>query len=151
MKMPRGGIQLLFFLSSFEVDGALLDAGLLTREVTEVEDARAADFTVLVDLDAVDERGLIRENPLNTDTVRNLANRERLRQSVLALDLDHDSAELLETVLIAFLDPVGHGHRVTCAEGGEFSNFFIQKSLLSYFHQIHFCTLLSCNITESIC
>ena len=89
--MPQGGIWLLFFLCSFEVDGALLDAGLLTREVTEVEDARAADFTVLVDLDAVDERGLIRENPLNTDTVRNLANRERLRQSVLALDLDTTS------------------------------------------------------------
>ncbi len=46
----------LFFLSSF-VD-SFLDAGLLTGEVAEIEDACATHFTVLVHLDAVNERGL---------------------------------------------------------------------------------------------
>ena len=43
----------------------LLDAGLLTCEVAEVEDAGATDLTVLVDFDRVDERGLIGENPFD--------------------------------------------------------------------------------------
>ena len=34
----------------------LLDAGLLTREVTEVEDTGTADLANLVDLNGVDER-----------------------------------------------------------------------------------------------
>ena len=115
----------------------LLDASLLSREVAEVVDAGAADLTDLVDLDAVDERGLDGENPLDSDATGNLADGERLGEGVSAFDLDHDATELLEPFLVSFFDLVGHGDGVTCLELGEAGNFVVRKRLLCNLYQIH--------------
>ena len=96
----------------------ILDAGLLTGEIAQVEDTRTADFADLVDLDAVDERGLVGEYPLNTDTCRYFAYSKGPGVRILAADLDDDSPEFLEPLLIAFLDPVGDSDSITCLELG---------------------------------
>ena len=101
----------LFVFSSF-VD-SFLDASLLTGQVAEVEDTCATHFTVLVDLDLVDERGLEREDSLDTDTAGNLTDGKSLGERIHALHLDDDTAELLVALLVSFFDPVGHGDRVT--------------------------------------
>ena len=131
--MEPFALQGLFFSS---VD-LFLDAGLLTGEVAEVEDTCATHFTVLVHLDAVNERGREREDSFDSDTAGNLADGERLRERIHALHLDDDSSELLEALLVSFLDPVGHGDGVTCLELREFGGLATGKSLLCYFDQIH--------------
>ena len=55
-----------FFLDHIEL--LLLDPGLLTGEVPEVEDSCPAYLADLVQLDAVNERRLERENPFYTYT-----------------------------------------------------------------------------------
>ena len=107
-----GRLGLLIFSS---VD-FLADAGLLTGEVAEVEDTGAANLAILVNLDAVNERALEGENPLNTNATGNFADGESFGERVHATDLDHDTAELLKSLLITFLDSVGHGDGVTGLE-----------------------------------
>ena len=126
-----------FFLLSLGLDLHLLDASLLTGKVAEVVDAGAADFTDLVDLDAVDEGGLEGEDPLDADATGNLADGERLGERVGAFDLDHDASELLEPFLVSFFDLVGHGDGVTCLELGEAGYFVVRKCLLCNLYQIH--------------
>ena len=77
----------------------LLDAGLLTGEVAEVEDACAANLTELVDLDLVDERGLEGENPFDSDTAGNFADRERAGVGGRTAYLDDDASELLQSLI----------------------------------------------------
>ena len=68
-----------------------LDAGLLTGQVAEVEDTCATHFTVLVHLDLVDERGLEREDSLDSDATGNLADRKGLGERIRTLHLDDDT------------------------------------------------------------
>ena len=94
----------------------LLDAGLLTSETTEVEDACTTDLTDLVDFNLFNERGLIGENPFDADAVRNFADSKSLGVGGGTTNLDNYAAEVLKSVLVAFLDLVGHGDGVTCLE-----------------------------------
>ena len=101
----------------------LLDAGLLSGEVAEVEDACATDFTDFVEFNAVDRGRFVREDPLDTDAVGNLADGEGLRVGGGSANLDHHATEALESVLLSFLDPVRHRHGVAGLElrvGGSF-------------------------------
>ena len=132
----------LFFSFSFANVLSLLDTCLLTGEVTEIEDASPTDFTVLVHFDAVNERGLIREDSFDTDSTGNFAYGEGLRKGILALRLDDDSSEFLKSLLVTFFDPVGNGDRITRLEIRIFRDFFVLKSLLCNFDQIHFFRLL---------
>ena len=98
----------------------LLDPGFLAGQASQVEDTRAADLTNLVEFDRVDERGVVRENTLDSDSVRHLADGERLGDTGTAF-LNHDSAEFLDTLLAVtfsgvFLDLVSHGDGVTSFE-----------------------------------
>ena len=85
----------------------LFDAGLLAGESAEIEDTSAADLTDLVDFDAVDERRLVRENPFNTDSARDLADREGPGERGSSVDLDDYAAEFLKSVFVAFFNSVG--------------------------------------------
>ena len=115
----------------------LADAGLLTGEVTEVEDTCATHFTILVNLNAVNEGRLEREDSLYTYTTGNLADREGLGERIGTFHLNNYSAELLESFLITFLDSVGNGNSVTGLELRVGSYFLILESLLCNFNQIH--------------
>ena len=99
------------------------DSSLLAGQVAEVEDTCATYFTVLVHLDTVDERGLEREDSFDTNATGNLADRERPGERIHALHLNNDTSELLEALLVSFLDPIGNGDGVTGLEFREFSCF----------------------------
>ena len=118
---------LLFFV--FTDESFLLNAGLLTGEVAEVEDAGSADLTDLVDFDAVNEGGSEGENPLNTDSAGNLADRKGPGILILSLNLDNDASELLKTFLIAFLDFIGYGDGITGLELRERFSFAFLESV----------------------
>ena len=137
-----GQLGLLIFSS---VD-FLADAGLLTGEVAEVEDTGAANLAILVNLDAVNERALEGKNPLNTNATGHFADGESFGERVHTTDLDHDTAELLKSLLITFLNSVGHGDGVTGLELRVGSNFLILESLLCNLNQIHNSLNPLCNI-----
>ena len=106
------------------------DAGLLAGEIAEVEDAGPADLSYLVDLNAVDEGGLVGENPFHSDAAAYLADREGLGEGVGALDLDDRASKFLKPFLIALFDSVGHGDGVTGLELGELCCLSVIESLL---------------------
>ena len=107
-----------------------LDAGLLTSEVAEVEDAGATDLTDFVEFNLVNRRGLVGEDSLDTDAVGNLADGGGLRVRGSATNLDHHATEALESLLVAFLDPVGHRDGVTGLELRVGSSFVLGERLL---------------------
>ena len=121
------------------LDGTLgfADAGLLAGEVAEVEDTRPADLTDLVDLDLLDERALVRENPLDTDAVGNLTDGECPGIRSGTANLDDYSAEILKSVLITFFDPVGNGDGVTGLELRIGGRLVLREGILHQFNQIH--------------
>ncbi len=123
----------LFFCSV----NLLADTCLLTGEVAEVEDTGAANLAELVDLDAVDERGLIGENPFYAHATGNLTHRESLGEGIHTTDLDHNATEFLKPFFISLFNPVGNGDGVTGLELREGSNFTALESLLCNFNQIH--------------
>ena len=116
---------------------SLLDTCLLTLQVAEIEDTGATDFTVLVDFDGVDERGLIREDPFDTDAAGNFPDGESAGVGGGTADLDDHASELLKSVLVTFLDPVGHGDGVTGLELGEAGCFSIGESFFYNLDVIH--------------
>ena len=67
--------------AAFPLDAAFFDTGLLTGQITQVVQFCAANLTVAVDLDLIDIRAVQRENTLNTFTVGDTANRDRLSNS----------------------------------------------------------------------
>ena len=108
----------------------LLDSGLLTREVAEVEDAGPADLTDLVQFNAVDRGRLIREDSLDSDTAGNFADGKSPGERILTLDLDDDTSEFLKSLFVTFLDLIGNGDGVTGLELRIFSNFLVLERLL---------------------
>ena len=134
----RSPADSLFFCS---VD-LLLDAGLLTGEITEVEDTGAANLTHLVYLNAVNERALVGENPFHTNSAGHLADCESPCEGIHTLYLDDDSAEFLKPLLITFLNPIGNGDGITGLELRILGRFLILESLLCNFNQIHNTNLL---------
>ena len=101
----------------------LLDASLLAGELAEIEDACAADLTNFVDLDLVNERALVRENPFDSDAIGDLADGESPGIRGSTANLDDYSAEILKSVLITFFDPVSNRDGITgleCRIGGCF-------------------------------
>ena len=115
----------------------LADACLLTGEVSEVEDACATHFTVLVNLNAVNERGLEGENPFYTHAACHFTNCEGLGEGVHATYLENHSAELLKSLFVAFLDPVGNGDGVTGLECRIGSALVLRECLLYNLDVIH--------------
>jgi hypothetical protein len=109
-----------------------------------------AHFTILVNLDTVNERGLEREDSLDTDTAGNLANGKGLGERIRTLHLDDDTAELLVALLVSFFDPVGHGDRVTSLELREFSGLATGKSLLCYLIKSIISILLARNVAVQL-
>ena len=130
-------------LLAFGSELPFLDAGLLALQVAEVENTGAADLAVLVDLNGIDERGLIRENPFDTDAAGNLPDGKCAGVRGGTADLDDHASELLKSVLVAFLDPVGHGDGVTGLELGESRSFSIGESFLYNLDVIHNFKLLA--------
>ena len=115
----------------------LSDASLLTRKLAEIEDACPADLTYLVDLDLVDERAFVRENPFDTDAVGDLADSKCPGIRGSSTNLDNYSAEVLKSVLVTFFNPVSHGDSVAgleCRIGG---CFVLREGILHQSNQIH--------------
>ena len=108
-----------------------LDASLLTGELAEVEDACTTDFTDFVQFNLVNRRRLVREDPLDTDAVGNLADGEGLRIRGGSANLDHHATETLEPFLVAFLDPVRHRDGVTGLELRVGGSFVLGERLLN--------------------
>ena len=119
------GILLLFGFGDCAL--SFLDASLLTREVAEVEYACTAYFTDFVHFNLVNEGGLVRENPLNSDSVGDFTDGESLGVRGGAANLDHHAAEVLEPVLVTFFDPVGNGDGVTSLELRIGSGFVLRE------------------------
>ena len=118
----------LFFF--FHNEFLLLNPGLFTGEIAEVEDSCPADFTDLVDLDAFDSRGLVGEDSFYADTVGNLADREGLGEGRTTGDLDNYTSEFLESLFVSFLDFKGDGDGITGLELGVFGYFLVLERLL---------------------
>ena len=78
----------------------LLDAGLLTGEVAEVEDACPADFTDLIELDAVDGRRLIREDSFDTHATGNFADFGVLSKFVMMFDMLAGRLEIIPLLVL---------------------------------------------------
>ena len=94
---------------------ALFDTSLLAGKIAEVVELGAAHLAILVDCDRLNKGRLDGEDSLNADTVGNLANSETLLVFV-AVDTDHDTAILLNSLLVTLLDAVGNSDSVTGTE-----------------------------------
>ena len=101
-----------------QVYAAFLDAGLLTREVTQVVQLGAAHLAVFVNLDAVNVRRIERENTFYAYRTRHFANREASLVAV-SRDADHYAAEHLDTFFVSFNNFVSHADGVARTEVGK--------------------------------
>ncbi len=93
----------------------LLDAGSLTREVTEVVELRAADAATANHEHRRDHRAVAREDALDANATRDLADRERLADSA-ATTSEANTFERLETLLVTFFNADVDANRVAGAE-----------------------------------
>src|SRR5512141_636800 len=82
----------------------LPDARLLPGHLAQVEELRAADVAFLLHLDLFEEGRVDRVGALDADAVRLLADLERGGDGV-PVEADHDPLEILDALLLAFLDP----------------------------------------------
>ena len=78
----------------------LLHLGSLTNTIAQVVELGSADVATGPDLDAVDDRRVDREGPLNPDTETELANRERFADSAALALYDH-ALEQLHALAVA--------------------------------------------------
>lgn len=136
-------------LFSLEHKLLLLNPCLLTSQIPKIEDSRSADLADLVQLDLINERRLYRENPLYTYTARNLADCESPCEWARTLNLDDHTLEVLESLLVALLNPIGNGNGVTSLELRVLGSFLVYESLLCYFNQIHFLNLLGATLLKN--
>src|SRR5512141_326550 len=82
----------------------LADARLLPGHLAQVEELRAADVASLLHLDLFEEGRVDRVGTLDADAVRLLADLERGGDGV-PVETDHDPLEILDALLLPFLDP----------------------------------------------
>ena len=115
----------------------LADACLLTGKVAKIEDACTAYLADFVEFDVHNRRRLIREDSLDTDAAGNLADCEGLGEGSGTADLDDHTFELLETILVTFLDAIGNGDSITGLELGITCSFVLTERLLYNFDEIH--------------
>ncbi len=120
------------FFASKEVGLAplLLDACFLASEATEIVEASAANLADAINNYLLDERRVHREDTLNTDAARDLADGESLT-CALTLDLDDDTLVDLNTLLVTLLNLVGDRNGVTRLESWQLDAGL--KSVLSNF------------------
>ena len=117
-----------FFLF-FHCALCLLDAGLLTGEVAEVEYACTANFTNFVELYLLDEGGLVGENLLDTNAACYLADCECLCVRGSSADLDNYTAEVLKSFLVTFLDTIRNCYGITSLELGISCSLVLREGL----------------------
>src|SRR3954469_5208446 len=95
-----------------------LQAGRLSLQLAQVEEASALHPTAGNHLDLVDARREDRENALHSDSVGHLAHGEGAAQVALLLADDH-ALEDLDALLVALADLRVYPDRVADTEGGE--------------------------------
>ena len=112
----------LLRLGARDLDARLsfLDASRLAGEVAQVVELGAADASTADYRDGRDHRAVRREDALDTDAARDLADRERLADATAAAG-DADTFERLEALLVTFFDADVDADRVTGAEGRNIS------------------------------
>ena len=112
----------LLRLGARDLDSHLsfLDAGRLAGEVAQVVELRATDAATADDRDGGDHRAVRREDALDTDSARDLADRERFADATAAAG-DAHTFERLEALLVTFFDADVDANRVTGAEGRNIS------------------------------
>ena len=96
------------------------NAGCFARELTQVEEARAAHNAARNQLDLVDARRVREENTLDAYVEADLANREGA-SCTCAVALEDDALEDLNTVFVAFGNFVVNADGITDAEVGHVS------------------------------
>src|SRR5512139_3064521 len=110
-RRPPGGGRAL--RSPFRGDGdallgepvlPLADARLLPGDLAEVEQLRPADVALLLHLDLLEEGGVDRVGALHAHAVRLLADLEGGGDAV-PVEPDDDPLEILDALLLPFLDP----------------------------------------------
>ena len=104
------------------------DPGALTATATLVEQFGAAHLAGFIQHNGVNIGRIEREQTLNADSVRDLANGEACSMT-LALPFDHIAFKRLDTFFVSFYDLVIHGNIVP---GFEFRVFFLTAQLLMY-------------------
>src|SRR5665648_124461 len=102
--IPNGTALLLGRLFFRKPVLLLADARLLPGHLAQVEELRAADVAPLFHLDLFEEGRVDRVGALHADAVRFLADLEGGGDGV-PVEADHDPLEILDALLLAFLDP----------------------------------------------
>ena len=121
------------FLYSY---ATLFDTGFLAGEVAEIVKFGATNLTVFVHGNRIDERRFDGEDTLYTDIVAHFANGKTFF-SAFSRNADYNTAILLDTLLVAFLDTVSDGDGIA---GGEFGVLLAGSGrFLDNLNQIH-CT-----------
>ena len=120
------------------LDAALLDAGFLTRTLTQVIEFGTTYLTVLVDSNALNEGAVHGEDTLNTYVTAHLADGEAFLVTG-TMDANHITTELLYTLFVTLFDTITNGYLVSCLKCRQLF-FLTGESLLGYFNQIHFVT-----------
>ena len=120
----------------FDADFLLLDTGLLTGEVAQIEDAGAAHSTVLVDVDLLDERTGEGEDTLHSDAVSDLADSKGLGSSA-STALQHNALEVLDSLFVTFFDLVMYSDGIASLELVELLALDKVLHILHYFSFSH--------------
>src|SRR5687767_8135853 len=110
----------------------LANARGLAGERTQVEELRPADTPAAHDCDLGDHRTVDREDALDTNTVGNLADRERRAHSGAATG-DANALKGLQTFLVAF----AHAHADTERVAGAEWRDFLHPLLLGFDKRVH--------------
>ena len=97
---------------------ALLNLSGLTGPLAEVVELGAAHNTMAHNFDPAYTGTVVRESPLDTDTVADAANGETLADAA-ALHLDNDALEVLEPLAVAFNDLDVYANGIADLELGE--------------------------------
>src|SRR6185503_16318261 len=118
---------------------ALLDARRLTREVAEVVQLRATDAAATSNDDLGEHRAVDREDALDTDAVRDLADGERFADARATTRNAH-AFERLNALLFAFL----HAHVDAKGVAGTESRDVTEPLFLGFDESMHM-TLCAAN------
>jgi len=136
---PSGGTRRFLSPDKGLLNPSLGDTSLLTGEVAEVVQFGATHLAVFVHRDFLNERAVHGENTLNADVTRHFANGEALLV-LAAVDGDNVATELLDTLLVTFLNTISNGDLVTSCESRELL-LLAGKCLFGNLNQIHFIVL----------